>query len=285
MTRPVAGGDAADGGGAGVAHVLSIAGTDPSGGAGIQADLKTISALGAYGMAVVTALVAQTTTGVVATHPVPPEFVALQLATLLEDVRVDSVKIGMLADAGVARAVAAGLRRYRPPHVVLDPVMVATSGDRLLDADAVAVVRDELAPLADLITPNLAEAAVLADSSPIASIAAARDQAAALAERCRTRVLLKGGHLTGPESVDVLAADGALTEVSGPRVDTVNTHGTGCTLSSAIAAVRPRSATWLEAVLTAKDYLGRALEASDVLQVGHGHGPVHHFFAWWPKDR
>ena len=266
-----------------VAHVVSIAGTDPSGGAGIQADLKTFSALGVYGMTVVTALVAQTTTGVTSVQRVTPEFVTAQIDTLFGDVRVDAVKIGMLADAGVVEAVAAALRRWRPPIVVLDPVMVATSGDRLLDPEAVDALRTDLIPLADLITPNVAEAAVLAGGDPVTSLAGALDQARDLAGRLGTRVLVKGGHLGGATSVDVLVDDGAVRTFSAPRVETTNTHGTGCTLSSAIAALRPRTATWAEAVDGAKAYLTAALAASDVLHVGHGHGPVHHFWAWWPE--
>ncbi|MDQ6785132.1 MAG: bifunctional hydroxymethylpyrimidine kinase/phosphomethylpyrimidine kinase [Actinomycetota bacterium] len=266
-----------------VAHVLSIAGTDPSGGAGIGADLKTFSALGAYGMTVVTALVAQTTTGVTAVQRVTPEFVTAQIDTLFADVRIDAVKIGMLADAGVVTAVAAALRRWRPPLVVVDPVMVATSGDRLLDPEAVDALRDDLIPMADLITPNVAEAAVLAGTDPVATLDAAEHQAQELAERLATRVLLKGGHLGGARSVDVLVeGDGAVRLFEAARVDTINTHGTGCTLSSAIAALRPRTATWAEAVDGAKSYLTAALGASEVLHVGHGHGPVHHFWAWWP---
>lgn len=265
-----------------IAHVVSIAGTDPSGGAGIQADLKTFSALGAYGMTVVTALVAQTTTGVTSVQRVTPEFVTAQIDTLFGDVRIDAVKIGMLADAGVVGAVAAALRRWRPPMVVLDPVMVATSGDQLLDPDAVDALRHDLIPLADLITPNVAEAAVLAGGDPVTSLAAAEDQARDLADRLRTRVLVKGGHLGGPASVDVLVADGTVRTFTARRIETANTHGTGCTLSSAIAALRPRTATWAEAVDGAKAYLTAALAASELLHVGHGHGPVHHFWAWWP---
>ncbi len=265
-----------------IPHLLSIAGTDPSGGAGMQADLKTFSALGAYGMSVVTALVAQTTTGVTAVERVTPGFVIAQIDTLFGDVRVDAVKIGMLADAEVAGAVAAALRRWRPRHVVLDPVMVATSGDRLLDPRAIEVLRHELIPLVDLITPNVAEAAVLAGTDPVTSLDAARQQAQILATLLRTRVLLKGGHLGGPTSTDVLVGDGPLRTFPAPRVDTKNTHGTGCTLSSAIAALRPQAATWSEAVAGAKAYLTGALWASAQLDIGHGHGPVHHFWDLWP---
>ncbi len=262
--------------------MVSIAGTDPSGGAGIQADLKTFSALGAYGMTVVTALVAQTTTGVTSVERVTADFVTAQIDTLFGDVHLDAVKIGMLADAEVVTAVAAALRRWRPPMVVLDPVMVATSGDRLLDPDAVDALRNDLIPLADLITPNVAEAAVLAGGDPVTSLEAAESQARDLAERLRTRVLVKGGHLGGETSVDILVGDGAVRTFSARRVETKNTHGTGCTLSSAIAALRPRTATWAEAVDEAKAYLTAALDASELLHVGHGHGPVHHFWAWWP---
>jgi hydroxymethylpyrimidine/phosphomethylpyrimidine kinase len=260
---------------------LTIAGTDPSGGAGIQADLKAFSALGAYGMSVITALVAQTTTGVHSVHTPPPEFLADQLDVLLSDVPADAVKIGMLGDAAVIRVVAAALDRYRPPYVVLDPVMVAKSGDRLLAADAVAALRDELLPRVDLVTPNLPEAADLLGEPEVKT----EDEMAGQAERLRalgvSRVLLKGGHLDGDASVDVLATADGLTRMSAPRVATRNTHGTGCTLSSAIAALRPRHDDWPSAVRAAKDYLTAALRAADRLSVGHGRGPVHHFHAIW----
>lgn len=261
--------------------VLTIAGTDPSAGAGVAADLKTFAALGAYGTLVVTAVTAQSTRGVDAVHQLDGGFVQQQLETLLADVRVDAVKIGMLGSAEVTRAVAAVLRRHRLPYVVLDPVMVATSGDRLLAADAVAALRDELLPLADLITPNMPEA------GDLLGVAEARDegemavQALELARRT-TRVLLKGGHLGGPESVDLLVEGGAVLRLAAPRVDTTSTHGTGCTLSSAIAALRPAAPDWATAVRGAKDYLNGALRAADSLHIGSGHGPLHHFHALWP---
>lgn len=277
---------------AGVYNVVSIAGSDPSGGAGIQADLKTFSALGAYGMAVVTALTAQSTTGVTATARVDPAFVTAQIDTLFADVRVDAVKIGLLAEAPVVAAVAVALRRWRPSLVVLDPVMVATSGDRLVDDAAVDALREELIPLVDLVTPNVAEAAVLAEASGLAgagagavsTLASAADQAVGLASVLGTRILLKGGHLGGATSADVLVADGSVRTFVAARVDTDNTHGTGCTLSSAIAALRPRTATWADAVEGAKAYLTSALAASAGLDVGRGRGPVHHFWAWWPTE-
>lgn len=273
-----------------VPNVLSIAGSDPSGGAGIQADLKTFSALGAYGMAVITAVTAQATTGVTGVARIDPEMVTGQIDTLFADVRVDAVKIGMLADAEVAAAVAAGLRRWQPDRVVLDPVMVATSGDRLLEPAAVDVVRDELCPLADIVTPNLAEAALLAATPAPGDLAGQRQLAVDLSGRFGTRVLVKGGHLAGPDSVDVLAAPGdpgepatVEQELTARRVDTTSTHGTGCTLSSAIAALAPASPSWAQAVTAAKSYLTNALRAADRLEVGGGAGPVHHFWGLWPS--
>ncbi len=260
--------------------VLTIAGTDPSGGAGISADLKTFSALGAFGTVVVTAVVAQSTQGVRAVHQLGGEDVRGQLDTLLDDVHVDAVKIGMLGTAEVTRAVAQVLDERRPAYVVLDPVMVATSGDRLLAADAVAALRDELLPRCDLITPNLPEAADLLGED------AARDEDE-MADQLERLVglgagaLLKGGHLGGEESVDLLLVDGERTRLAAERVHTRNTHGTGCTLSSAIAALRPGAESWTDAVRGAKDYLTGALRAADTLSIGRGNGPVHHFHAWW----
>jgi hydroxymethylpyrimidine/phosphomethylpyrimidine kinase len=262
---------------------LAIAGSDPSGGAGIQADLKTFSALGAYGTSVITALTAQNTRGVTGVHVVPTEFVIQQLETLVADVRLDVIKIGMLANADIVRAVADFLRRHPQEHVVLDPVMVATSGDRLLDDDAVQAVR-ELMPLTSLLTPNLAEAAALLDAQPARSLAEMRLQATALQELGAARVLIKGGHRDdGPEAVDLLLDVGGEALLRAPRVDTLNTHGTGCTLSSALAALRPQRDSWLEAALDAKSWLTAALVAADGLQIGHGHGPVHHFHETWDR--
>lgn len=264
-----------------IPNVLTIAGTDPSGGAGVQADLKTFSAHGAYGMSVMTALVAQTTTGVTEVHDVPPEFVTTQLVTLLDDVRVDAVKIGMLSTAGVIHAVVGVLDRYAPPYVVLDPVMVAKSGDRLLAADAVSALRTELLPRVDLITPNVPEAADLLERPAIIDSAQMPEQAELLAGLGPKHVLLKGGHLTGESSVDLLYSDGHAEFLHSERVSTTNDHGTGCTLSAAIAALRPRRPDWPSATREAKEYLTGALRAAQRLSVGHGHGPVHHFYRWW----
>lgn len=262
--------------------ILSIAGTDPSGGAGIQADLKAFSALGGYGTTVITALVAQTTTGVSEVHDVPPEFVRSQLDTLLTDVRVDAVKIGMLSSTEIIEVVAAAIDTYRLPNVVVDPVMVAKSGDRLLAADAVEALRTVLLPRADLITPNLPEAADLLGEEEATDLDRMHDQAERLLALGPRRVLLKGGHLSGPTSTDLLlSADGDVETLTADRVNTTNTHGTGCTLSSAIATLRPQRPTWSQAVRDAKDYLTEALRHADKLDIGKGKGPVHHFHAWW----
>ena len=260
---------------------LTIAGSDPSGGAGIQADLKTFSALGVYGTSVVTALTAQNTQGVTGVHVVPTDFVAQQLETLVVDVRVDAIKIGMLANAAIVGAVGDFLRRHPHDFVVLDPVMVATSGDRLLDDDAVQAMRD-LMPLASLVTPNIAEAAALLATRPASTLADMRLHALALQELGAPRVLLKGGHREdGPEAVDLLLDVDGETLLRAPWVDTINTHGTGCTLSSALAALRPQRDSWFEAALDAKSWLSAGLAAGDELEIGQGHGPVHHFHAIW----
>jgi len=257
---------------------LSIAGSDPSGGAGVQADLKTFAALGTYGTAVLTALTAQSTRGVAGVLVVDPDFVGRQLGVLLDDVTVHATKIGMLAGAATARAVAAVLRARDVGPVVLDPVMVATSGDRLLDADAVAVVREELLPRADVVTPNVPEAAVLLGVAAARTVAECVAQAEELLRRSGTAVLLKGGHLAGDESVDVLARPGGTALLRRPRIATTATHGTGCTLSSAVAALLARepAADLLAVVDAARDYLQTALVGGTTLGVGSGHGPLDH---------
>lgn len=260
---------------------LTIAGSDSGGGAGIQADLKTFSALGVFGASVITALTAQNTREVRAIHGVPPPFIRAQLETVLDDLEVDAVKIGMLATPGIIETVAAVLReRVRVP-VVVDPVMVAKSGDRLLQAEAVAALRESLLPLARLITPNLPEAADLlgcrepADEEAMASML---DPLMALGPDA---VLLKGGHLAGDHSVDLLRHAGETRRFSTPRVSTRNTHGTGCTLSSAVTAQLALGRDLPAAVKAAKEYVSAAIRAADGLTVGQGHGPVHHFHAWW----
>jgi hydroxymethylpyrimidine/phosphomethylpyrimidine kinase len=272
------------------AVALTVAGSDPSGGAGIQADLKTFSALGAYGTAVLTALTAQNTRGVTGVHAVPAAFVGEQLRTLLADVTVHATKLGMLGTADVVREVAAVLTDRPGGPVICDPVMVATSGDRLIDEAAVDAVRTVLLPVTDLLTPNVPEAAALLDVAPATTVEELAPQATALLALGAGAVLLKGGHLGGEESVDVLVTAAGVVETRRPRVTTTSTHGTGCTLASAIAALAARArlaapdhpADWGPLVEGGRDYLHAALVAGGVLGVGSGHGPVHHFAGWWP---
>jgi len=264
-----------------IPNVLTIAGSDSGGGAGIQADLKTFSALGAYGVSVITALTAQNTQGVTAIHTPPGEFVSAQLDAVFGDIRIDAVKIGMLANADIVRAVAAALRRYQPAHVVLDTVMLSKSNHALLAPDAVAALRDELLPLAELVTPNLPEAAALLEETPATDEAGMVRQGQALLALGSRAVLMKGGHLGGAFSPDWLIESGGHARLGGARVAVRNTHGTGCTLSSAIAALRPQRLDLASAVNDAKTFLTQALIESTRLNVGSGVGPVHHFHAWW----
>ncbi|GAB4081146.1 bifunctional hydroxymethylpyrimidine kinase/phosphomethylpyrimidine kinase [Modestobacter muralis] len=269
------------------AVALTVAGSDPSGGAGVQADLKTFSALGTYGTAVLTALTAQNTRGVTGVHGVPADFVALQLQTLFADVTVHATKLGMLGTADVVREVARVLADRPGGPVVCDPVMVATSGDRLISAEAVDAVRADLLPVTDLLTPNVPEAAALLDVAPATTVEELAPQATALLALGPAAVLLKGGHLGGEQSVDVLVTAGGVLETRRPRVATTSTHGTGCTLSSALTALAAqdrlagREPDWAPLVDRARDYLQTALEAGAALGVGSGHGPVHHFAGWW----
>jgi hydroxymethylpyrimidine/phosphomethylpyrimidine kinase len=259
---------------------LTIAGSDSGGGAGIQADLKTFSALNVYGASVITALTAQNTRGVSAVHVTPAEFVVQQMEAVFSDLAVDAVKIGMLANAAIIEAVAGDLAK-RDKLVVLDPVMVATSGDRLLATDAVEALRRKLLPLALVVTPNLPEAAALLDEPMAETEDAMRAQAGRIRALGPRAVFIKGGHGEGHESVDVLATADGVMRLAAPRVATSNTHGTGCTLSAAIAAYLARGHSLVEAVTAAKAYLTQALVHADELAIGHGHGPVHHFHALW----
>lgn len=269
-------------------NVLSIAGIDPSGGAGIFADLKTFAALRAYGCGVVAALTAQNTQAVTGVHPVPPAFVREQLDTLFGDVQIHSAKIGMLGTAPITRAVAEGLAKPmasgQPAHLVLDPVMVAKSGDSLLQPDARATLIEAMLPLATVITPNLPEAGVLLQSRAPDSIKEMQRFAERLRRLMRDDgrrwVLLKGGHLSG-DPVDLLHDGDQMIELAAPRIDTKNTHGTGCTLSAALAALLPRAADVPTAARAAKQYVSEAIRQSDWLRVGSGHGPVHHMHPWW----
>lgn len=270
-------------------RVLSIAGSDPSGGAGIQADLKSIAANGGYGMAVITALTAQNTRGVRDVHVPPTEFIGAQLDAVADDIQVDAIKIGMLANADVIRVVASRLPRFAGAIVVLDPVMIATSGDRLLDAAAVEALAD-LLRLTDLVTPNLPELAVLAglaggDGRVAASWPEAIAQAEAVSEHFGVRVLAKGGHLPGPDAPDALvdAAAARVTEFAGARIVTTATHGTGCSLSSAVATRRALLGAWGPAIAASRLWLRESLRHGAGLAVGGGHGPVSHFAGLWER--
>jgi len=260
---------------------LTIAGSDSSGGAGIQADLKTFAALGVYGASVITALTAQNTKGVTGIHHVPAAFVTAQLDAVFSDLDIGAVKIGMVAELSVIDAIAAGLARWSPKHVVLDPVMVATSGDRLLATEAVDALRTKLIPLMSLITPNLPEAAVLLDEPVAVGEAAIESQGRRLLAMGCQAVLIKGGHGEGPESIDCLVSPSGTITLSAPRIATKNTHGTGCSLSSAIAAGLAKGEDMEAAVRNAKTWISAAITAADRFSVGHGHGPIHHFHKFY----
>jgi hydroxymethylpyrimidine/phosphomethylpyrimidine kinase len=260
---------------------VTVAGSDSSGGAGIQADLKTFSALGVYGASVITALTAQNTLGVTGIHDVPPGFITAQIDAVFSDLKVGAVKIGMLSQPAAIEAVAAGLERHGAKNIVLDPVMIAASGDRLLRPEAVAVLRRVLIPRALLITPNLPEAAVLLDGPMAKTEPEMREQAERLLALGARAVLIKGGHGKGAESVDFLVEPASVARLAADRIPTANTHGTGCTLSSAVAAGLAKGLPLAEAVREAKAYVTDAIAASDKLSIGQGHGPVHHFYGWW----
>jgi hydroxymethylpyrimidine/phosphomethylpyrimidine kinase len=263
------------------AIAVTIAGSDSGGGAGIQADLKTFSALGVYGASVIAALTAQNTKGVTAIHDVPSDFVTAQIEAVFSDLAVKAVKIGMLSNPQTIRAVAAGLKAFRQDRIVLDPVMVAASGDRLLVPEAVETLRRDLIPQALVITPNLPEAAALLEGPLARTETEMREQGEKLLSLGARAVLVKGGHGEGAESVDFLIAPDAVVRLASERVATRNTHGTGCTLSSAIAAGLARGLDLSESVRQAKAYVTAAIAASDRLKIGRGHGPVHHFHAVW----
>jgi hydroxymethylpyrimidine/phosphomethylpyrimidine kinase len=252
---------------------LTIAGSDSGGGAGIQADLKSFHAFGVFGTSALTAVTVQNTRGVTGVHPIPVDVVRAQIRAVAEDLHPAACKTGMLATAELVRAVAESIREHRLPHFVLDPVMVASSGDRLLDADAERTVADELVPLAALVTPNLDEAAILV-GAPVDDIAGMRRAAAALVEMGARAALLKGGHLRASELVDVLFDGQEWHEWRRPKLDTRNTHGTGCTLSAAIAAGLAHGRPLTRAVEDALDYVSRAMQAAPGL--GGGHGPLNH---------
>ncbi len=261
-----------------IKNILSIAGSDPSGGAGIQADLKTITSLGGYGMAAITSLTAQNTQGVQAVLPVEAEFVSQQLHSIFSDIRVDAVKIGMLGDERVTTVVADALLRYQPKNIILDPVLVATSGDRLTQQGAIDVILRDLAPLATLVTPNVIEGEVMLRKSILDVDLAAQELSAIMGG---VPVLLKGGHLKGDKSIDTLCFGNDILKFDSDRIETKNTHGTGCTLSSALATYLAQGNPIYAAIEKAKAYITQAILTADDLDVaeGTGHGPVNHLHA------
>ena len=264
-------------------QALTIAGSDSGGGAGIQADLKTFSALGVYGASVLTAVTAQNTHAVTGVEMISPKMIRAQMAAVFDDLAIGAVKIGMLGDPETITAVAEGLAGCAAP-VVFDPVMVAKSGDALLSAEAVATLSDRMLPLAHVLTPNLPEAARLLDRPEATDEATMLEQGRALLSAGPGAVLMKGGHGKGQTCVDLLITADETLRLSAPRQHTANTHGTGCTLSAAIAAGLARGQTLQDAVQAAHAYLQRAITAADTLNIGSGHGPVHHFHAVWPHE-
>ncbi len=263
-------------------RVLSIAGSDPSGGAGIQADLKTISACGCYAATAITAIVDENTVGVFGVHPVPIEFVKGQIKSVLDDIGADAVKIGMLHSSELIRAVKDTLSPYNISNIVLDPVMVATSGDKLLQDEAIETLKNELIPMVSVITPNVPEAEILSGRK-IAKQADLPMVVKDLSCNGTVSVLLKAGHLTEDELVDVFynAETDEIIELRSQRVSTKNTHGTGCTFSSAVASFLAQQLPLNDAVRSAKDYINRAIVVGGDYEIGKGHGPVHHFHQFW----
>jgi hydroxymethylpyrimidine/phosphomethylpyrimidine kinase len=262
--------------------VLTIAGSDSGGGAGIQADLKTFSAIGCYGMSVITALTAQNTLGVKGIHAVPPAFAVEQIEAVLSDIGADAIKIGMLYSAELIEAVAQALKKHGARKIVLDPVMVAQSGDKLLQDDAIEAIKTHLMPLADVVTPNLPETSVLCGLQ-LTQWSDIESAAETLAKYGSRSILIKGGHGDERKSTDLLflAGQGRFVSLAADRIKTNNNHGTGCTLSSAIAAYMAKGKDIEEAVQKAKTFMNHSIAAGAAYKIGHGHGPVHHFFQWW----
>ena len=261
---------------------LTIAGSDSGGGAGIQADLKTFSALGVFGCSAIASLTAQNTLGVQGVLPSAPAFVQQQIHSVLSDIHVGAIKTGMLATADIIAAVAESLRAYPQIPFVLDPVMVATSGDRLLEEDAIQTLIEKLLPLATVITPNLHEAAVLLNTSVAQNLAQMQSQGEKIIALGARAVLMKGGHTDGDKATDLLITAAGVDAFSAPRLHTKNTHGTGCTLASAIAAGLAKRLSLSDSVSKAKEYLHQSLVHSEKLHIGQGSGPVHHFYKFYP---
>lgn len=254
---------------------MTVAGSDSGGGAGIQADLKTFAALGVYGTSAITTVTAQNTQGVAAIHDVPTDVIAAQIQAVISDIEVDAVKTGMLSSTAIIETVAGELQRHGVTQLVVDPVMVAKGGDRLLREDAVDALRNLLLPLATVVTPNMPEAEVLV-GMPVRTLDDAREAARRIAALGAKTVVVKGGHLEEGDAVDTFYDGSDFQEFSVLRIDTKNTHGTGCTLASAIAAGLAKGLDTLEAVAQAKDYVTEAIRAS--LDIGTGHGPLNHFY-------
>jgi hydroxymethylpyrimidine/phosphomethylpyrimidine kinase len=262
---------------------LTIAGSDSGGGAGIQADLKTFSALGVYGAAAIAALTAQNTKGVTGIFDVAPEFVRAQMDAVYSDMKVGATKIGMLGRAEVIEAVAEGLAAHQAKNIVLDPVMVATSGDLLLEPDAIDTLKKKLIPRALVVTPNLAEAAALSGMAQAKEEAAMAKQGEAILKLGAASVLVKGGHFENDQATDLLIDKHGVRRFAARRIDSKNTHGTGCTLSSGIAAGLARGMPLIESIGLAKKFVSEAIAASGGLNVCGGRGPVHHFYEWWKR--
>lgn len=264
--------------------ILTIAGSDSGGGAGIQADLKTISALGGYGASAITALTAQNTQGVRAIHPVPPAFLKEQLEAVFEDITIDAVKIGMINTVEAAEVIAEALDRFKPRFVVFDPVMVSTSGSKLVRAEAIDILWTELFPRVDLVTPNVDEGQILAVGK-IDSLASMKEAAEHMVSRGCKAVLLKGGHLIGPSVFDVFAQKGQETlTLECDFINSANVHGTGCTLSSAIATWVAKGSSLTEAIIFAKEYISGAIEAGKHIKTGYGPGPLNHSYSPIPMQ-
>jgi hydroxymethylpyrimidine/phosphomethylpyrimidine kinase len=261
-------------------RVLTIAGSDSGGGAGIQADIKTISACGCYAASAITAVTVQNTLGVKAVHAIPVEVITQQIEAVIEDIGVDAVKIGMLHSAEVADAVARVLQKFGVQNIVLDPVMVSTSGHRLIEENAIESLVSGLMPMSRVITPNIPEAEILLGGAKLDRQSDLKDAARALAERCGTSVLLKAGHLTENKLVDIFynAEEGEVVELPSVRIETRNTHGTGCTMSSAFASMLAKGYSLTESAKMAKDYINSAIIAGADYEIGHGFGPVNHFY-------
>jgi len=260
--------------------ILSIAGSDSSGGAGIQADMKAVSALGAYAATAITAITVQNTLGVRAIHPVPPEYVRGQIEAVMDDICPDAIKIGMINDIAIVRVIAESIVKYKPKHVVFDPVMVSTSGSRLIEDNAIEVLIKELIPLTDIITPNLDEAEVLTGKK-IRNLEEMKEAATKLLSFGCEAVLVKGGHLEGENMYDVLVIASQTEPIvfTGKHIDSKNVHGTGCTLSSSIATFLALGEDMPTAVAKAKDYISGAIESGKDVFIGHGNGPLNHSYA------